>query len=172
MEWIDRQLDALAGDDFPEAALALVTLGFVAVAGWALLVAVLAASPALRGLALTLTPRMFRGLLVAGVAGALTVPTAQAHERGDLDGLPLPDRPLVSATPTAPRPQRDATSVVVHRGDTLWAIARQRLGPQAEASAIAGSVRRWYAANRAVIGENPDLIKPGQRLTAPSKDRS
>ena len=172
MEWIDGQLGALAGDDFPEAALALVTLGLVAVTGWALLVTALASSPALRGLALALTPRMLRGLLVAGFAGALSVPAAQAHERGDLDGLPLPDRPTVAADLTEPQSQRDATAVVVRRGDTLWAIAQQRLGPHADASAIARSVRRWYAANRDVIGENPDLIRPGQRLTAPSKDRS
>ena len=49
----------------------------------------------------------------------------------------------------------------VDSGESLWAIAEQELGD--------GS--RWreiYDANKDVIGDNPDLIKPGQTLKIPS----
>ena len=53
-------------------------------------------------------------------------------------------------------------SYVVFRGDSLWRIARTHLG--------AG--RRWpeiYDRNRDVIGGNPNLIRPGQRLVLPPR---
>jgi nucleoid-associated protein YgaU len=58
--------------------------------------------------------------------------------------------------------------VVVRRGDTLWAITARHLGPDADAAEIAREWPRWYAANRALIGADPDLLQPGQRLTPPS----
>lgn len=57
--------------------------------------------------------------------------------------------------------------VVVHRGDTLWSIAAARLGPQADAQAIAAEWPRWYAANRHLIGNDPDLLRVGARLLTP-----
>jgi nucleoid-associated protein YgaU len=54
------------------------------------------------------------------------------------------------------RPTRppDAGRVVV-AGDTLWGIA-------------GADWPRWYAANRALVGPDPDLIRPGQRLAPPA----
>ncbi|MGA9103078.1 LysM peptidoglycan-binding domain-containing protein [Aeromicrobium sp.] len=167
MGWIAEQAAALGGDDFPAAVLALVSLMTLAVLAWALLVAVLASTPTLRSLAVALTPRVMRGVVLAGVAGTLTVPGAHADDRG-VDGLRLPDRPMV-ATATQPAPHR---TVNVRRGDTLWAIARSHLGPRADVVATARACDRWYEANRDVIGDDRDLIHPGQQLTAPSEDRS
>jgi nucleoid-associated protein YgaU len=166
MGWIGDQVAALHGDDFRAAVLALVSLVTLALMAWALLVVSLAAVPVLRGLAVALTPRLLRGVVFAGVAGALAVPAAQAEDRG-VDGLRLPDRPLVAAS----EPERLEQTVVVRRGDTLWAIARARLGSRADVASTAREVRRWHDANRDVIGPDPDLIHPGQRLDAPSKDR-
>ena len=167
MWWIGDQFVALRGDEFPLAVLALISVVTVAVSAWALLVAVLASTPALRGVAIALTPRVLHGLVFAGVAGALSVPTAQAEDRG-VDGLRLPDRPLVAAAEQTAK----QSTVVVQRGDTLWAIARARLGSSADVAATAHAVDRWHAANREVIGADPDLIHPGQRLDPPPKDRS
>jgi nucleoid-associated protein YgaU len=50
----------------------------------------------------------------------------------------------------------------VERGDSLWKIAKRYLGNGNEWKTI-------YEANRAVIGSNPDLIKPGQVLTIPEE---
>jgi LysM domain len=105
-----------------------------------------------------------------------------------LDGLPLPDRALGGVPdrnrPDHPAPHRPtdhdarfrqasstpegrtstgATVVVVAAGDTLWAIAA-RHSPGASARQIAQRWQEIYAANRAVIGDDPDLIEPGQHL--------
>jgi hypothetical protein len=97
---------------------------------------------------------------------------SQADER---PGVPLP-----GWTPAerAPQPSSVAArlvtagsapdrAVVVHRGDTLWAIAARHLGPDATAEEIAADWPRWHEVNRAVIGDNPHLILPGQQLLPP-----
>jgi nucleoid-associated protein YgaU len=65
--------------------------------------------------------------------------------------------------------------VVVQPGDTLWGIARQALTRHDStpttpptAAAIAAAWPRWWAANRELIGDDPDLIRPGTTLAAPS----
>ena len=60
-----------------------------------------------------------------------------------------------------------AAEVVVVRGDTLWSVAARHLPPDATAADVASAVQRWHAANADVVGEDPDLILPGQVLTAP-----
>jgi nucleoid-associated protein YgaU len=163
---IGDQIAALRGDDFPAAVLALISLLTVLVCAWALLLTVLGSIPALRGVAIAVTPRILRGVLFAGVAGAIAVPAAQADDRG-VDGLRLPDRPLIAGS-VEPAPNQ--STVIVQSGDTLWAIVRDRLGPNADVATTAHGVDRWHVANREVIGPDPDLIHPGQRL-APTEDR-
>jgi nucleoid-associated protein YgaU len=57
--------------------------------------------------------------------------------------------------------------IVVRRGDTLWAVAARYLGSAVTAAEVAAAWPRWYAANRAVIGRDPDHIEPGMRLHPP-----
>ena len=94
----------------------------------------------------------------------------------------LPSPPQPGWTPSRPvqRPQPSAdlvtgrspggpsADVVVHRGDTLWDIARRQLGPDSTDAEVAQAWPAWYDANRAVIGEDPGLILPGQILRRPS----
>lgn len=61
----------------------------------------------------------------------------------------------------------DSGEVVVRRGDTLWSLAAAHLGPHADARAIAAEWPRWYAANREVIGDDPDTLSIGTRLHTP-----
>ncbi|WP_022924164.1 LysM peptidoglycan-binding domain-containing protein [Serinicoccus marinus] len=56
---------------------------------------------------------------------------------------------------------------VVRRGDTLWDLAQRHLGADATAVQVAQEWPRWYAANRGVIGPDPDLLLPGQELVVP-----
>lgn len=58
--------------------------------------------------------------------------------------------------------------VTVRPGDTLWDIARHHLPPGATTADVAASWPDWYGANIAVVGSDPDLIHPGQRLVAPA----
>lgn len=119
-----------------------------------------------------LTPAAVRGLL--GLTCSLGVVTA---ESAHAEQCPCPaisvDRPAeappISQPParSKPNPAAKASAVVVRRGDTLWSIAAHRLGKHATAASIATHWPRWYAANRAVIGANPNLLFAGERLTPP-----
>ncbi|GAA1791202.1 hypothetical protein GCM10009795_041110 [Nocardioides hankookensis] len=146
-------------------------LGVVA-AAWLWLVVVLTVLDALRGrgrAAGAATAPVRRVVLAAcGVAlvGGLATGTAHAtpgrlHEdrvagsAAVLAGLPLPER--------APAPAPDRT-VVVAPGDSLWSIAARTLGPGASAAEIDAGWRRLYDLNRDVIGPDPDVIHPAQRL--------
>ncbi|MBM3673749.1 MAG: LysM peptidoglycan-binding domain-containing protein [Actinobacteria bacterium] len=69
-------------------------------------------------------------------------------------------------------PPAPAERYVVKRGDCLWSIAAARLGAGAPASAIDTAWRRIYAANRAAIGADPNLILVGAELSVPPLDVS
>jgi hypothetical protein len=79
-----------------------------------------------------------------------------------LSGLPLPDLPD-AAHAMAPRTRIR----IVRPGDSLWIIAREALGPSPSDSDVCRGVGLLYAANRRVIGPDPDLIFPGTELTQP-----
>jgi LysM domain len=69
--------------------------------------------------------------------------------------------------PAFPTSSSSPDTVVVLRGDTLWSIAARHLGPAARAAEIDIEWHRWLAANRDVIGDDADLILPGQLLRPP-----
>ncbi len=90
---------------------------------------------------------------------------------------PAPPAPPATAVPTAiAAPPASAVAdgrsehprVTVRRGDSLWLIAARRLGPHADARHVAAAWPTWYAANRDLIGPDPNLIRPGQVLRAPA----
>ena len=62
---------------------------------------------------------------------------------------------------------RATEEVVVAPGDTLWSIAARHLDPHATATQIAEAWPRWYAANRELIGEDPDRLSVGLVLETP-----
>jgi len=70
----------------------------------------------------------------------------------------------------APAAHRAAHEVVVVQpGDTLWDIARRHLPASASPTDVARAWPRWYAANRAAIGPDPALLRPGTRLRSPDR---
>ena len=73
----------------------------------------------------------------------------------------------------APRPGVAALdTVTVRRGDSLWSIAESHLGSAASDAEVARAWPRWFAANRAVIGDDPDLIHPGLHHVPPREGDS
>jgi nucleoid-associated protein YgaU len=152
------------GPDFPQALIAIASLLQLTVACWVLIV--IGVGHTSSRLARAITPELMRRALFAGAAGALVLTPVQAERvtspaRHQLDGLRLPDRPVMS--------DPSSESVLVRPGDTLWAIAARSLPPEATDSEIAAACARWYATNRAVIGADPDLIHPQQRLIPPTE---
>jgi nucleoid-associated protein YgaU len=114
------------------------------------------------------------------VAAAAQVAVATPILTGlDRPATPIPDldRPaadpsrgiaLLTSVPTrSPVPQANSDMVTVRTGDSLWRIAARSLPSGAGPRAIERAWHRWYDLNRAVIGANPDLLQPGQRLIPP-----
>ena len=124
-------------------------------------------------------PPSLSRLLLAGLGVALvsapgpaaaTAPVSAPRGQGVADPsgvtmagtLPTPARPL--------GPARVATSQVwVRPGDTLWQLAEDRLKRSASPAEIADLVVHLHQRNRTVIGSDPDLIRPGQRLAYPAQ---
>jgi hypothetical protein len=120
-------------------------------------------------------------LAACGVAlvGGLAQPSYAGPSHRGLAGLPLPDRavaPRHAGHVTQPRPPqvrpRERDSVLVVPGDTLWAIAARGLAPGSPDARVATRWHAIYAANRSLIGPDPDVIVPGQRLVLPGKEPS
>jgi hypothetical protein len=78
---------------------------------------------------------------------------------------PPPTGPLVQAEKRAAA--TPAQTVEVRPGDSLWSVTARHLGPGATEIQIAEAWPKWFEANRAVIGDNPDVIRPGQLLSPP-----
>ena len=104
-------------------------------------------------------------------APSTTTTTAPAPTPAEETRTPPTLGPLGPA-PHTPSPSSGARHVTVVRGDSLWAIAARHLGPQATRRQVAHEWPRWYAANRKVIGPDPNLIRVGQVLTAPNSGAS
>jgi nucleoid-associated protein YgaU len=130
-------------------------------------------------------PHPVRRLAAAALGVALSAGPVAAHAAVD---RPAPPSSVPAATATAARhpeeppppgwtPDRPAAgaaaatarAVVVRPGDTLWSLAASRLAPGAQPDdhAVAAAWPRWWHTNRAVIGRDPDLIRPGQVLHPP-----
>ncbi|MEV7170131.1 LysM peptidoglycan-binding domain-containing protein [Streptomyces sp. NPDC090085] len=78
---------------------------------------------------------------------------------------PTPHSAAHKAVPAAPvaRPPVSAKNrtYTVRAGDSLTEIARRELGNEAR-------WRELYAMNRGVVGDSPDLVRPGMVLTLPT----
>jgi nucleoid-associated protein YgaU len=95
--------------------------------------------------------RLIVTVAVGGVCAAAPA-TAQPHR------LPSPAWPL----------ERPRARVVVAGGDCLWSIARRVLPRHATPGEVDRAWHRIYAANRAAVGADPDLIRPGTLLRLPA----
>ncbi|GAA4433981.1 hypothetical protein GCM10023188_24380 [Pontibacter saemangeumensis] len=78
---------------------------------------------------------------------AATPPVSPTHAAAGNDNLKKPAAPAQD-------------TYTVQSGDSLSKIAKNHYGD-------ANAWKRIYEANKALIGANPDLIHPGQRLVIP-----
>jgi nucleoid-associated protein YgaU len=86
-------------------------------------------------------------------------------QRVDVRSLAAPAEPAPAAAA-----RRTAPAVVTVRpGDSLWAIAADHLPAGADDARIAQAWPSWWAANRAAVGADPDLIHPGLQLHPPAQ---
>jgi hypothetical protein len=150
----------------------------LAVAGWVLLgcgawaLAILVAavvettsSGRLRATAWVGCPPSLRRLLLTGLGVALVGagPVQAPASAVEQPPLPVPARPVGTAQ------AHPETDLVVRTGDTLWQLASNRLRTSASPRDVATLVEDLHRHNRKVIGPDPDLIRPGQRLAVPMR---
>ena len=95
---------------------------------------------------------------------------------------PAPPKALPSTVPPAPKPPatgpqqggtvaKAAHTFRVARGDTLWALTRSTLASTGRSTSnanVSAYVAKLYAANRSVVGGNPNLILVGSSITWPA----
>lgn len=116
--------------------------------------------------------------LVVGLLLGSAALSATAAERGAATGVPelgwAASAPAAAApvepgwaTTRAPAPVQGPQEHVVQRGDSLWSLAERRCGPGAGPARVLAEQERLYAANAAVIGDDPDLLRPGVVLHLP-----
>lgn len=99
------------------------------------------------------------------INGELNQLEAALNSQGAPTGTPaVPGAPTV--TPTTPgMPAASGGTYTVKSGDYLWKIAQQQLG----------DASRWkeiYDLNKGVIGSNPNLLYPGEKLRMPAAQTS
>ncbi len=112
-----------------------------------------------------------------GPSASEAVARALVRQRGRVPRAAV--RPAVPAAPPtppriAPTPRPATTGAPVHvvrPGESLWSVAEDAFaraaGTPASAAEVAAYWPEVYAANRDLIGADPDLIRPGQAVRTP-----
>lgn len=138
--------------------------------------------------------RLVLGACGLALAAGTTAPALATPGPIHLDTHTVATRPVGTATTpaTTPRPSTPTTppaaaparapmnvppqqqphpqagdDIVVRSGDSLWHLAAERLPRDADDAIIVHTWRRLYETNHRLIGDDPDHIEPGQRLTRP-----
>jgi nucleoid-associated protein YgaU len=105
---------------------------------------------------------------------------SDAVHAGDGDAAPPAAKPVSRAAATqggaAPPTRSFETDLrghtcVVRTGDSLWRIAERTLADRGNGMVTSADIAQFwpviYEANRALIGDDPNLILPGQTLEIP-----
>jgi nucleoid-associated protein YgaU len=120
------------------------------------------------------------GLTVAvGVLGAAPASAASSPAAAPTNVAGASAAGASATEPSAARPDLDwprgaapAEPVLVRPGDSLWRLAAQQLQaagtPTPSRAQVAQAWPSWWSANRGLVGDDPDLIQPGMRLSPPA----
>ena len=109
---------------------------------------------------------------ITGIAGPATADEAYPGWTPTVPAVVTveePDPPVELHAESAAAAPHASHVHVVKRGESLWRITAQLLGPDATDAAIAAAWPAIYEANRTIIGSDPGLILPGQALTIPDE---
>lgn len=144
-----------------------------ALATWLAVTVLVTAAGQLPGVAGRLAGAGARRIAPAAIRRAVEVMLGLTVAVGVLGAAPA------SAGPSAARPDLDwprgaapAEPVLVRPGDSLWRLAAQQLQaagtPTPSQAQVAQAWPSWWSANRDLVGDDPDLIQPGMRLSPPA----
>jgi nucleoid-associated protein YgaU len=142
-----------------------------------------------RTLTIDLGPKVLLGFALSTTAATPALASGTSAATSPTPSLQLPALDRIATLPPAVHPTRDmpsrptiprnhetlpATTKAVERthlvrsGESLWSITRNYLGQDASNAQVARAWPSLWAANRAVVGADPSLVFPGQRLTIPA----
>ena len=137
-------------------------------------------NPRLKNAGIKLMPTFLKASLGLGLALGATGPAmADYQETSAVVTIPIIDRVITVDTEdvqsievNAETPDQvesksqDSKTYTVKSGDSLWTIAQtQIVGKDASVDDIDKAWREIWRANRDVIGDNPSLIRPGQKIS-------
>jgi hypothetical protein len=117
---------------------------------------VLVAMVALSAALVVLSPDVVEAQSPDEAATVSTLPVSDAQVQ---DNAAMPQQQLI---------YEPATLRAVNPGDSLWVISQQRLEPDPDPGQIMNEVGRIYELNQDLIGNDPNLIFPGQELLLPA----
>ena len=117
---------------------------------------VLVAMVALSAALVVLSPDVVEAQSPDEAATVSTLPVSDAQVQ---DNAAMPQQQLI---------YEPATLHVVNPGDSLWTISQRRLEPDPNPEQIMNEVGRIYELNQDLIGNDPNLIFPGQELLLPA----
>ncbi|MFE6905933.1 LysM peptidoglycan-binding domain-containing protein [Streptomyces erythrochromogenes] len=107
-----------------------------------------------------------RKLALAGTGGAaLTLPLISATTAGAV-GTSAPAAAVTSVTAAT------AVNVAAALPTTYSVVAGDTLSEIAADHSVSGGWKQLYEANRAVVGDNPSVIRPGIKLTLGAKEKA
>ena len=118
----------------------------------------------LNTLAVEVKPSIYRESKLTGIAALVNGTSPHVHAPKPEVRVGTFNTNVVCYAPNSDQLQQCRTyySYTVGRGESLSSIARRVYGDHGKWSTI-------YAANRALIGSNPNLIRPGMQLVLPSQ---
>ena len=115
---------------------------------------------------------LLMGLMRPMIATAVTPPPSVRIVSAEEPGVA--QRSIVVSPAVDPGVGRRSTGYTVVRGDSLWKIARGVLSETVDRPSGEQITRLWkeiYRMNRDVIGDDPNLILPGQTFSIPGGSR-
>ena len=109
-------------------------------------------------------------LSLASLLGAALPPEAEAQDTSGASTQEEAQQQNNNTNTNTTSEIADPPALVVEPGDSLWAIAQERLGAGASPEQVAEEVERIHALNRGRIADDPNLLFPGQelRIAAPA----
>lgn len=104
-------------------------------------------------------------------SATIAPPIVRLTDAADAEGTaPAPTSP-VAPHPTSVHSDGPDAPYIVQPGDCLWRIARDTLAARGGTEPLSVEIARFwpaiYQANRSVVGDDPNVIFPGQALQIP-----
>ena len=108
-----------------------------------------------------------KALVAAGALAVLTLAALPGVAEAQQEEGAQNAQPSAEPATTVQAIPKPVEQVVVNPGDSLWSISQRKLGPNATPEQIATEVEQTFELNRERIGDDPNLIRAGQKLLLP-----